>query len=137
MEQPDDHTPQDQPSAPKPEAESEHADARAGALADLFTSSILDSMPQLDSSRPTNESDSVRSSQACAESGTAAGFEFDPATMEMVAAKRNILRNAAETAAPRPALAPGPTPTIRRCLLRSPWLRSSSCRPGSIRLPIG
>lgn len=89
MEQPDDHTPQDQPSAPKPEAESEHADARAGALADLFTSSILDSMPQLDSWRPTNESDSVRSSQAGAESGTAAGFEFDPATMEMVAAKRN------------------------------------------------
>ncbi|MCI1649426.1 FluC/FEX family fluoride channel [Bifidobacterium tibiigranuli] len=102
----DNHTTQERPGAPQRGSESptgaeadgnpDYTGARTGALADLFTVSVLDSIPQLDStlssaaaSNESHKSDteqSAHAAQAGSSSGSAAGWEPAPTT-QMVAAR--------------------------------------------------
>jgi CrcB protein len=101
----DNHTTQERPGAPQHGSESltgaeadgdpDYTGARTGALADLFTASVLDSLPQLDSSQSSaaasnesHESDAAQAAQAGSSSGSAAGWEPAPTT-QMVAARSN------------------------------------------------
>lgn len=101
---PDNHTTQERPGAPQRGSESptgaeadgdpDYTGARTGALADLFTVSVLDSIPQLDStpssaSNESNTSDTEQSAHAAqtgSRFGSAAGWEPAPTT-QMVAAR--------------------------------------------------
>lgn len=99
---PDNHTTQERSGTPQhgsepstgaeADGDPDYTGARTGALADLFTASVLDSLPQLDSSQSSasvsnesHESDTAHAAQAGSSSGSAAGWEPAPTTQMVVA----------------------------------------------------